>query len=310
MNIQYNALSTDRQRYIEITKELELYTFDILRDSKTQGSHTIRHQSLGADLIASLSSKLLKSVFPFGYRFFTLSVDNPPQDQEKEDELTDILISLEREIGKEANKGILRGFLIGAMEHLLISGNALIDFTSDKPNMYSLDEYVVARRETGDWHTIIIKKEIVVLPDDTSVYKNYLEQLGSYTNEQDYRLEKDYHHDFYIQYRRKENDVVEITEWLEEIEVVEQRRELVFKKLKLYPIRLYEEAGYNYAYGYTYRYLGDLRAYDYQSKALLENVIEGSKLLHLVSPQSNTADNIKEIQEASNGDFIIGHEGE
>ena len=301
MNSQYDTLASDRQLYIDVTRALEPLLFDILRESKTRPKRAIvRNQSLGADLIASLSSKLLKSIFPFGSQFFRLSVE-----QETEEDLSPLLIALEEEITKEANKGVIRGFLVQVLEHLLISGNCLIDFNEDTPQLYSLDEYIVQRRENGDWHTIIIKKEIVVLPDDETIYQKYIGDIGA----KEYLSSRDYRYDFYLRLDRVD-DRVEIKEFINDLEVVENKREVSLKTLKLYPIRLYEENGYNYAFGYAYRYLGDLLKYDTISKAMGESIVAGSKLIHLVNPASVLADNIKELADSMNGDFIVGNDGD
>jgi hypothetical protein len=295
MNTRYQELKSNRELYVEVTQAVEKYTFATLKDSLIDSSFYMPSQSLGADLISSLSSKLVKSIFPFGQKFFRLSVD------ENQEEVEPLLIRLEDEITKSANSLNIRGKITEITEHLLMSGNVLLDLTNDTINFYRLDEYVVQRREDGEWYRIMIEKKITVLPEDDTPYKKYVQSdLNSDFD--------DFSHDFYIDIYKTHKDIT-ITEYINDLEVVETKRK-VSLDYPLYPIRLYEEAGANYSHSYCKRQLGDLELYDTLSKVIKKSSLIASKVLHLVNPASIIANNIDRVAKAKNGDFIVGEEGD
>jgi len=295
----YTQLVSDRDVYENIAEELEHYIFPTLKESLSSDETIVRNQSLGADLISSLSSKLIKSIFPFGQKFFRLYMD------ESNEKIENMLIILEDTLLKQSNALNIRGVVTQVIEHLLITGNVLLDLTSDFVNFYRLDEYVVARREDGEWYQIIINKKMVILPDDDSIYSKYASSQG----DTDYYSTNPFEYDFYIDIRKPLKGNIVIREFINDIEVVEKKRE-VSRDYPIYPIRLYEEAGDNYSHSYAFRHIGDLRFYDDLSKVVRQSALIDSKVIHLVNPASVLADNLKELASARNGDFVVGNDGD
>jgi hypothetical protein len=291
----FNFDTSDRAKYIDVAEKVQQYTIDLWETEHNKLS-PIKNQSLGADLISSLSSKLIKSIFPFGQKFFRLyssaQVDDPQQ-------LTDMLIMLEEEILKEVSHSNIRGILIGLIENLLIAGNVLLDASGDKLLYYTLSEYIVERRDNGEWYRIVIQKKITVLPHDNSIYLKYVPTQQDTT----YKNHSDYTYNFYIEITRQ-GDISTIKEYLEHELIKETVKEV--KDLAVYPIWLYEDNGRNYSYGYAKRYLGDLHLYDTLSKITCSSSIIGSKVINLINPSSYLANNLQELVDARNGDFVVG----
>jgi len=287
----------DRERYIDVAEEIEKYTLSTLYDTLTEDDIIIRNQALGADLVSTLASKLVKSIFPFGTNFFKLN------SEVKDETATNLLIALEEQIRLFAEENNIRGYMVQVIEHLLITGNVLLDFTSNNPSFYRLDEYVVMRRENGEWYKIIIEKQIIILPDDNTPYVKYIEGLS---NRYDPTSVPDVY-PFYIEITKVDKGY-QIKEYIEDFEVVEKTRTV--KEILLYPIQLYEEIGFNYSYGYCYRHLGDLQLYDKLAVGMGDSAEQGAKVLHLVNPASVIADNLEEVKNSKSGDFIVGMEGD
>jgi len=290
----YSRGEAERGRYLRVAKTLCELMVDIF---DTDESIEVSNQSLGADLLSSLSSKLIKSIFPFGSSFYRLYMSDI-EDGNQED-ANNLLISLEEEILKKVSDIGIRAKLTTVLDNLLLSGNILLDTTGDALNYYRLDEYVVFRRESGEWYRVVIKKKIVVLPDDSTIYTKYIKGLDSIDNE----------YDFYIVIDRNDKEISTIKEYIMDMHIIERDRKDI-ENVGIYPIRLTEETGRNYCYGYAYRYLGDLIQFDKLSRISLVSSSVGSKVIHLVNPTSHLANNLDELNQARSGDYIIGIEGD
>jgi len=286
----YSRGTADRGRYLRVARKLCDLMVDIF---DTEEQTKIANQSLGADLLSSLSSKLIKSIFPFGSSFYRLYMADI--EDSNQEEANNLLITLEEEILKKVSDIGIRAKLTTVIDNLLLAGNILLDTTGEALNYYRLDEYVVFRRESGEWYRVVIKKKIVVLLNDNTPYTKYIKGMDSPDNE----------YDFYIVIDQDDKGMSTIKEYITDMHVVERDRKNI-KDIGIHPIRLTEETGRNYCYGYAKRYLGDLVQFDILSKVSLTSSIIGSKVIHLVNPTSHLANHLDELNNAKSGDYIVG----
>ena len=303
---KFNALASERELFLERARACSKLTLPmVIREKAHSGSSTfdIPYQSTGSRGVSALSSNLLLSLFPAGVPFFRLLVSSSDfeefgEDAERiEQEVNDSLSDIERTVLEEIEGKNLRSTIFEALKNLLIAGSTLVYVEPEGLiRNYTLEDFVVHRDISGNITDIIIKECIsprvaetlgieVDLPsegDDLDVN----EDIDLFTI---IELQSD---GTYHQWQEVNDKPLDIPE--------------IFTKedLPWLPLRLTKITGESYGRGYVEGVIGDLKALEGLSKAILEASAIAAKTVFFVKPGTTTR--AKDLTEAENGDVING----
>jgi hypothetical protein len=298
---KYTRYSTDRDNYLQRGREASLFTIPTLLPEQSSSSTTeitTPFQSVGAEGVNNLSSKLLMSLLPPNAPFFRLVVDNSELEAllaDKRSEAEEGLAKIERMVMQEIEVRGLRVPISEALKQLLVTGNVLIYLPpKEKIRVFRLDRYVVKRDAMGNVLEIVIKeslsplalpesaKEIITDPDSDSPAKD----LDLYTC---------------VKFTGKNWTV------LQELEgQIVPGSEGTFPKNRnpFLALRFTSMDGEDYGRGYVEEYLGDLKSLESLTQSIVEGSAAAAKVLFLVRPNGTTR--VKTLAESPNGAIVTG----
>ena len=115
-------------------------------------------QSIGADLVGRLATKLARTLFPAGISFFKIMMNDAVQKQLKASAVEDIQ-TLENEACSRLFLNASYAQLIQALRLLIITGEALIHRVDDRFRVFSLRNYSAKRSTIGDTLDLVILEE-------------------------------------------------------------------------------------------------------------------------------------------------------
>jgi hypothetical protein len=288
-------------------------------------------QSVGADGLASLASKLKQVLFPSNVPFFRLSLTQ----KEIERVVEDIEVAAQEGQGdfqelfeqfRQDTDTVLALYETESMKlmetrgdgpkqydvflQLLLAGNCLIKDTriSREFSVHRLDSYVVVRDDTGRALKVILKECLSreSLEDLPNIKPEAKEALQEFFDNPENKDLKEF--ELYTGAKLK-GDNYEVTQ---EICGIDKDKPLEVSKttfkshdLPLRALRLYDSGGENYSRGYVEQYMGDLRTLDGIYKAITEGTAAATRFIWLVSPNSQT--DPEDFNKARNGDAITGN---
>ena len=302
---KYMRYSTDRDNYLRRGREASLFTIPTLLPEQSSSSTTeitTPFQSIGAEGVNNLSSKLLMSLLPPNAPFFRLVVDNSELEAllaDKRSEAEEGLAKIERMVMQEIEVRGIRVPISEALKQLLVTGNVLLYLPpKEKIRVFRLDRYVVKRDAMGNVLEIVIKeslsplalpesaKQIITDPDSDSPTKD----LDLYTC---------------VKFTGKNWKV------LQELEgQIVPGSEGTFPKNRnpFLALRFTSMDGEDYGRGYVEEYLGDLKSLESLTQSIVEGSAAAAKVLFLVRPNGTTR--VKTLAESPNGAIVTGDDND
>ena len=166
---RYDYLSTKRSQFLREASEASDLTLPYLIsefEDNTSGMRqlTTPWQSVGAKGVVTLASKLMLALLPPQTSFFKLQVDDsqlgeefPP---EARSEIDLSFAKIERTILEAIAASDDRVVVHQALQHLVVSGNALIFMGKNGLKLFPLNRYVVERDGNGNVIEIVTKERI------------------------------------------------------------------------------------------------------------------------------------------------------
>lgn len=298
----YSRLQNHRSAALDRARECSALTIPALLPpdgtNDTTGLPT-PFQSVGAEGVNNLSSKILLALFPAGVPFARLVV--PPQvAAEAPDNLAEVqkaLAILEGRIMDKFETIAMRPVLAHIISHLIVTGNQLFYFRSDKEyQTYRLDQYVIRRDAMDNPIDAVVKQ---------SAHPTTLSDEVVAACEVDRESEKDV--DIYTKIEWRENKV---SSWQEinELEVPESRGTWPVDKSPWMPLRWKAVPGADYGRGHVEEYLGALTSLEGLSQSIVEFAAVASKILFLVHPNSTT--DVAEVNRAESGEAVTGNKAD
>lgn len=265
------------------------------------------YQSLGARGINNLTSKIRLALFPPGIPFFKFSMDKATkaaiagEDPKASNKIDQGLLDVANDamtLLEQGNDGVI---LHTAIKQLVTAGNVLLHMpTEGESRTYRLPQYVVVRDPSGNWHEIVAKEMV----HKTTISEAIKTQVsvsaptgGQETDDEDIAV--------YTRVLRVE-DKAEWYQEMNEVEVAGTRGKSDIEDCPYMPLRWNALDNEDYGRGHVEEYLGDLRSLEDLSKSLVAWAAAASKVIFLDHPNSTT--DIKGIQNAESGDFVLGHE--
>jgi hypothetical protein len=259
-------------------------------------------QSIGAEGVNNLSSKLLMSLLPPNAPFFRLVVDNSELEAmlaDKRSEAEEGLAKIERMVMQEIEVRGLRVPVAEALKQLLVTGNVLLYLPpKERIRVFRLDRYVVKRDAMGNVLEIVIKeslsplalpesaKEIVTDPDSDSPTKD----LDLYTC---------------VKFTGKN---WKVHQELEGQIVPGSEGTFAKNKNPFLALRFTSMDGEDYGRGYVEEYLGDLKSLESLTQSIVEGSAAAAKVLFLVRPNGTTR--VKTLAESPNGAIVTGDDND
>ena len=302
---KYSRYSTDRDNYLRRGREASLFTIPTLLPEETSTSSTeitTPFQSIGAEGVNNLSSKLLMSLLPPNAPFFRLVVDNSELEAmlaDKRSEAEEGLAKIERMVMQEIEVRGLRVPVAEALKQLLVTGNVLLYLPpKEQLRVFRLDRYVVKRDSMGNVLEIVTKeslsplaipesaKEIIADPDSDSPAKD----LDLYTC---------------VKFTGKNWKVHQELEGQ-----IVPGSEGTFSKNRnpFLALRFTAMDGEDYGRGYVEEYLGDLKSLESLTQSIVEGSAAAAKVLFLVRPNGTTR--VKTLAESPNGAIVTGDDND
>ena len=302
---KYTKYLTDRDNYLRRGREASLFTIPTLLPQEgfeSSSEITTPFQSIGAEGVNNLSSKLLMSLLPPNAPFFRLVVDNSELEAmlaEKRSEAEKGLAKIERLVMQEIEVRGLRVPVAEALKQLIVTGNVLLYLPpKEQIRVFRLDRYVVKRDSMGNVLEIITKeslsplslperaKDLIADPDTDTPTKN---------------------HDLYtcIKWTGKN--------WMVHQEInggIVPGSEGSFPKNKCpyLALRFTSMDGEDYGSGYVEEYLGDLKSLESLTQSIVEGSAAAAKVLFLVRPNGTTR--VKTLAESPNGAIVTGDDND
>ena len=306
---EYEAMKIERQPYLEKAKIAAQYTIpSLINDDSISNLKNLPtpNQSVGADGINNLSSKVTMTMLPPNQTFFKFSMDESfIKDKEDSDtyrqEINKGLSKIEKMLSDYQEQLGDRVCLGEAQKHLYVGGNVfLVHDAKEGLKYYPLSRYCVKRDYCGNVLKAITKETVglATLPEDTQ--NLILEKLSS--KEDKSKLEEQ-DFDLYTAFKRKEK-YWEIYQECEGVEIPNSRGKYPIDICPFMALRYVRIDGESYGRGLIEEYIGDLSYLDVLSLAIKQASLAGSKLVMLVNPNGLTK--IKHLAEAKNGGFALG----
>lgn len=318
---EYENMKQDRQPYLEKAKLAAKYTIPSLISDNTKKYNGIKqietpNQSVGADGINNLSSKVTLTMLPPNQTFFKFSMDDLVIKEQAE--LSGITVS---QYQMELNKGLSRveKMLLDyqeqlsdrvctgeAIKHLYVAGNVfLVHDPKEGLKYYPLDRFCVKRDYCGNVIKAITEETITLysLPEEIQelVLMKVLERKAK-EKDINRRLEEE-ELTLYTVFRRKAKHW-EIYQECEGVELPASRGKYPIEICPFIALRYVRIDGESYGRGLVEEYIGDISYLDTLSLAIKQASLAGSKLVMLVNPNGLTK--IKHLSEAKNGGFALG----
>jgi len=302
---KYARYSSDRDNYLRRGREAALFTIPTLLPEQSSTSSTemiTPFQSIGAEGVNNLSSKLLMSLLPPNAPFFRLVVDNAELEamlSEKRSEAEEGLAKIERMVMQEIEVRGLRVPVAEALKQLLVTGNVLLYLPpKERIRVFRLDRYVVKRDSMGNVLEIVIKeslsplslpesaKEIITDPDSDSPTKD----LDLYTC---------------VKFTGKN---WKVHQELEGQIVPGSEGTFAKNRNPFLALRFTSMDGEDYGRGYVEEYLGDLKSLESLTQSIVEGSAAAAKVLFLVRPNGTTR--VKTLAESPNGAIVTGDDND
>jgi len=308
---RYQELFTTRTEFLDVAVECAKLTLPYLikDDHSYNESHKNLHtpwQSIGAKGVVTLASKLMLALLPPQVAFFKLQVRDdklgegvPP---EIRSELDLSFSKIERTIMDFINASGDRVVLNQAIKQLIVSGNSLVYMAKDGLKSYPLNRYVVNRDGDGNLLEIITKElidrselDIGTIEPKPNAPGNDGIKIGSQQDDVEVYT--------YVKLDEKSGRWV----WHQEAfdKIIPNSRSTAPKNASPWLVLRFNTVdGEMYGRGRVEEYLGDLRALEGLSQALVEGSSAAAKVVFLVSPSSTTKP--QTLAQAGNGAIVQG----
>lgn len=294
----YQQLTTARTAVLQRARDCASLTIPALLPPEGATDATIfptPFQSIGAEGVNNLSSKIMLALFPPGVPFVRLVVpDNVAQEAgEQLGEVQKRLATLEGRILDKFETSAVRPRLSEVVSHLIVCGNALAFYPKpDDFRMFRIDQYVIRRDAAGHPIDAVVKECI----HPNSLPEPIREFVGVDVKE---------HKNVEI-YTKIEWANGTVTYWQEinDKEVPNSRGHAPLDKSPWMVLRWKAVPGQDYGRGHVEEYLGALNSLEGLSQSIVEFSAVASKIIFLVHPNSST--DMEDVNKAETGEAVTG----
>jgi hypothetical protein len=266
------------------------------------------YSSVGAQLVANLTARLLLSLFPVEVPFFQYRItpemiariratsQHPKGPDEEIVTVSQNIAELGYAIHDLMDESTLRQTLAEAIRHLLTGGNVLVYIAPDRSaRIYRLDQYVVRRDNFGRPLNIIVKE--AVYPSQLSQEIREACRLTAPLSATENRV------DLYTVVAFQDGKAVQFEE-LNGHEVPGSRGEIAADDCGWLPLRWRAIAGNDYGEGHVGDYVSDLITHDQLYGIGTQSTAAAARAVFFIDPMSNIT--LQQWANASHGDALYG----
>ena len=303
---RYNALSSNRSQFLDVAVECSKLTLPYLIQEENERSNHRRlatpWQSVGSKGVVTLASKLMLALLPPQTTFFKLQIRDEKLGTELPAEVRSELdlsfAKIERMVMDSIAASSDRVTVHQAVKHLVVGGNALIFMGKNGMKHFPLNRYVVNRDGNGEVLEIVTKelidRTLVEIPEVLpNAPGNDGDKEGSIDNDVE----------VYTYVRLENGRWV----WHQEVfdKIIPNSRSTAPKNSNPWLVLRFNTCdGEDYGRSRVEEFLGDLRALEALSQALVEGTAAAAKVIFTVSPSSTTKP--QTIANAGNGAIVQG----
>lgn len=314
---QYNRMKQDREPFLYKATEAAKYTLPSLISLDTTSPVKLLkspNQSIGADGINNLSSKITLTMLPPNQPFFKFSMDSMSlkfqakqagKDAAKyEEDVNKGLSKTETMLVDYCEQTGDRVCLGEAQKHLLVTGNVLlVDDPTDGLKMYPLNRFVVKRDYCGNVLKAICTETVGydLLPE--SVQEQILEQLKIDEKKDDIPDIDEKEFTLYTGFRRTSKSWI-VTQEVEGFPLEDVKGKYPIDVCPFMALRYTRIDGESYGRGLIEEYIGDISYLDTLALAIKQSSLAASKFIMLVNPNGITK--VKNLANTKNGGFAQG----
>lgn len=311
---RYNTLKTEREPFLQRAKEAAKLTIPSLLPDEDcfidSGARSFEqpHQSIGADGVNNLSSKLSLTMLPPNDTFYKFDVDkvklkaaaeiNGSDPEQLDEEVTKGLTNIEQILKNTIEEHGDRVVVGEATKHLIVAGNVLlIDIKGQGLKFYPLSRYVCKRDYIGNVLEVITVESIAfkVLPEEIK------ELIIKNSNNTEGIEDKSFH--LYTGFIRSTKNW-KVYQEVEGIKIEANQGTYPLYTSPCIPLRFTRIDGESYGRGFIEDYYGDLKTLDCLSQCVNEASLAAAKSIFLVNPTGVTK--IKTLARTKNCQFAVG----
>lgn len=296
VNKKYSSLCEKRQWFLDRAWDAAEVTipFILPRNYNLDQELPTPYQGIGARGVNNLAAKLLLTLFPPNSPFFKFQIDDftLQELQAQRAPIEEGLNAMERAVMDEVEAKAMRVPLSECLRHLIITGNCLLH--ADKNNkirVFHLDQYCVRRDPQGEMLEVIVHEKM-----SRELYKDIFgssppNETGTGSDSQEKQL------NLYTVVRRKDKKI-NVHQEVNDKKIPKTDSTYPLEKNPWLALRFSAIDGEDYGRGFVEEYLGDLRALEGLSKAILEGSAAAARAIFLVRPNGTTK--LKTISQAPN----------
>lgn len=332
LKARYDELAVDREPYLDRARDCSSLTLPYLippDDTPNGQKLPSLFQSVGANGVTNLASKLLLTMLPPNEPCFRLRMNDVELEKEQEEMDKDFAAKIDRALSRFEQAVLAdieargdRPTVHEGNQHLIVGGNVLYhDDPASGLRMFPLSRYVVDRDSMGNVREIIVEEQIAFEALPENVQEILIEEEDKYkTNNKDeddgserypkefgksdkFDRKKDNEVALYTGIKRGKKNWTVIQECCGRI-VPGSKGTYKLDACPWFPVRMYSIAGENYGRSFVEQQIGDLSSLESLNQALVEASTISSKTIILVNPNSVTS--ARAIAEAQNGAVLEG----
>jgi len=296
VNKKYSSLCEKRQWFLNRAWDAAEITipFILPRNYNLDQELPTPYQGIGARGVNNLAAKLLLTLFPPNSPFFKFQIDDftLQELQAQRAPIEEGLNAMERAVMDEVEAKAMRVPLNECLRHLIITGNCLLHANkNNKVRVFHLDQYCVRRDPQGEMLEVIVLEKM-----SRELYRDVFgsappNETGTSSDSQEKQL------NLYTVVRRKDNKI-HVHQEVNNKKIPNTDSTYPLDKNPWLPLRFSSIDGEDYGRGFVEEYLGDLRALEGLSKAILEGSAAAARAIFLVRPNGTTK--LKTISQAPN----------
>lgn len=314
---RYDVLTPRREPFLKRARDAAALTIPgLMPPLGSSGSTDLPQpfQSVGAEGVNNLASKLLLVLFPPGAPFFKLNLDDfvaeelakkytdPAQQAAAASDFDVALGKMERAIISEMESNGSRTVKFEAIKHLIVSGNALVQVMQDgTEKMYPLDRYVVKRDLSGNIMEIIVKEQL----SKQSLPPQAKAMLSDHDGDEKKEEDKESDCSLYTWVQLQDNGTYKVHQEIEGKIIPGTIGSYPKGKTAWLPLRWNTVSGQDYGRGRVEEYIGDMRSCESGTQSILEFAAAAAKVLFLVDESGVTDKRV--LQDANSGDIVTGN---
>lgn len=321
---RYEELAVIRQPYLDRARDCSSLTLPYLippDDMPTGQKLPSLFQSVGANGVTNLASKLLLTMLPPNEPCFRLRINDMVKEREQEEMDASFIAKVEQALSR-VEQAILadieatsdRPVVNEGNMHLIVGGNVLYHNDGKRGlRMFPLSRFVVDRDSMGTVVEILVKEEV----SPKSLPADFMERMAELDEVK--RLNRADSAASGLGDRDKDREVALYT-WLTresggKLWSVHQecfgqvipgtKGSYKADECPWFPVRMYCVAGEPYGRSFVEQQIGDLNSLESLNQALVEASVVSAKILTFVNPNGFTE--ARAVAEAENGAVLEGN---